>query len=123
MANEFLWLSVGIRAGCDVNLASNGLLVRPEKVQALLIPTNLSQTAHLMGKKRSISNTNSLSASSMIVQDPIDTSKLTGSLERNVMVKYSSDSKILSSKMEMSVQVVEPSCDPALKVRCTVNWL
>jgi len=51
-----------------------------------------------------------------MIQDPIDTSKLTGSLERNVMVKYSSDSKILSSKMEMSVQVVEPSCDPALKV-------
>jgi len=59
----------------------------------------------------------------MIVQDPIDTSKLTGSLELNVTVKYSSDSKILSLIIEMSVQAVEPACDPALKVRCTVNWL
>jgi len=43
----FLWLSVGIKAGCDINLASNVLLVRPEKVLALLIPAILSQTAHL----------------------------------------------------------------------------
>jgi len=41
MANQFLWLSVGIREGCDVTLVSNRLLLRPEKVQALLTPTKL----------------------------------------------------------------------------------
>ena len=64
---------------------------------------------------------NSQSVSSSIKAAPMDTSKLTGSLELSEKLKDSLDSKISSLVMEMVAQSVEPTCVPAGKYRGTAD--
>ena len=52
---------------------------------------------------------------------PIDTSKLTGSLELREKLKASLDSKISSLVMKMVAQSLEPTSVPAVKYRDTAD--